>query len=272
MKYSRERTGLYALAAIGILYIIGMGIIFLISHNEPFIWFGAIDMKAFADYGAHIAGVATFFAFLFAFLSFHEQSKTARIQQFESTFFNMLTHFDSIISSIQIDENNRLQTGETVISKAGIKTGRYALNTLLRDYLKVLKIGLINMDELWDENFKTEDIVYNRWQEMYKSNIYSLPHYFRYYYTIVKFIMTSDLIKDKKKYTDILQAKMSSHEMGLIFYNTYYNPSITNQNGAKKFQEWLNDKEIGLFENIQQESVYDAKDFKSKCKIDFKHL
>ena len=185
----------------------------------------------------------------------------------------MLEHFDSVIETIEIDISNRLSTGDTVESKKGVKVGKTALYTLHIDFLSVMEKRIITINELWDDDFTSEDIAYKRWSEMFQSNIASLPQYFRYYYTIVKFIMSSEICDDKKFYTDILQAKMSSHEMALIFYNTFYNPEINKQRGAQLFISWLNDPYIGLLENMQVKSIFDTKDVKEKCnKINFKHF
>jgi len=254
----------------GLLYFVVVGILFFIAHPNPIDFTAKIDTQAFADYGSHIAGMATFFAFLFAFASFWENSKANKIQQFESTFFNMLEHFDSIISQISINAPNRVATGDPVKDKQIEINGRSALIQLLNDFIKTANV--ITVEEIHTNDFTDSDCIKARWREMYEKNTGILPHYFRYYYTILKFIMTSDLIDDKKIYTDLLQAKMSSPEMGLIFYNTYYNPSISKQNGAQDLMKWLNDKHIGLLENIHPDSIIDSNDVKEKCKIDFKHL
>lgn len=266
-----SRVKLFNIIGIGgFLYFVVVGILFCRAHPNPIDFTKTIDTKAFADYGAHIAGTATFFAFLFAFASFWESSKANKIQQFETTFFNMLDHFDSIISQISINEKNRVKTGGLIEDQQSVVNGRGALIQLQKDFIDTA--GISDVHEIHDDSFTDNDRVQARWKEMFERNIGSLPHYFRYYYTIVKFIMTSDLIDNKKIYTDLLQAKMSSPEMGLIFYNTFYNPDIYKQNGAKDFIVWLNDRNIGLLENIQKESVVDPEDVKAKCKIDFKHL
>ncbi len=273
MKIKKENW-IYVIAVLGLIYILIIAIVFMVSSENQFILFGKIDMKAFADFGSHIAGVSTFFAFLLAFLAFHVQSKTAKTQQFETTFFNMLNHFDTIVDQIEVKEPNKASSGN---SENHIRKGKQALSAIQEAFLRTINAGTITIDELWtaelwNEEITSMDMVVNRWLEVFHSNITSLPQYFRFYYTIVKFIMTDENIQNKKKYTDILQAKLSSHEMGLIFYNTFYNPSIKKQEGARKFIEWANNKEIGLFENIQRESVGDIIEFKKLCDVNFKHI
>ncbi len=50
----------------------------------------------------------------------------------------------------------------------------------------------------------------------------SVGHYFRYLYNTVKFVHEHEFIKeleDKKSYTNLIRAQLSSNELGLLFYN-----------------------------------------------------
>lgn len=133
----------------------------------------------------------------------------------------MLTHFDSIIAQIKVTKENRIEHLNPKNNFEKEYAGRSALNVLLADYLAFAR-ELINIDELGDDDLETEELrIPYRWRQVYNHNLESLPHYFRYYYTLVKFIMTSDKRIDRRFYANLLQAKMSSSEMGLIFYNTF---------------------------------------------------
>ena len=254
------------LGFVGIGYIIIVTVLFVIAYHHSLNTSSLIDTKAFADYGSHLAGIGAVFAFFFAFATFWRIEASNKKRDFEATFFDMLTHFDSIIAQIKVFRENRIVYGPAKISVDREFNGRAALIVLLEDYLENVNSGNISVEELTVDEFDTDiDLIPVRWNEVYNQNLGSLPHYFRYYYTLVKFIMKSDKSIEKKFYADLLQAKMSSSEMGLIFYNTFYNSKIYPQRGAQEFQQWLNDKDIGLLENIDAKSVVSTDDLKAKC-------
>lgn len=262
---------LIGLGIVGFSYFIIVTYLFVTSYSNTFGFNLPIDSKAFAEYGDHIAGIGAIFAFIFAFATFWRIEKATKKREFETTFFNMLTHFDSIISQIKVSNENRLQYLYPKNPYEVNFNGREALNVLSEDFLSVAVFETdinANIDKLLKQ--ESTRIPY-RWKELYDKNIGALPHYFRYYYTLVKFIMTSDKIIERKYYTDLLQATMSSSEMGLIFYNTFYNDKIYVQKGAQDFQKWLNDPLVSLLENIDEKSVLSKADIKAKCpKIKFK--
>ena len=60
------------------------------------------------------------------------------------------------------------------------------------------------------------------WQRFATRYQRSLGDYFSHLYNTIKFVDEHDFLQDfeeKKYYTDLLRAQMSSNELGLIFYN-----------------------------------------------------
>jgi hypothetical protein len=253
------------LGFIGILYFVVVTFLFTKAYSSSLNISTIIDTKAFADYGSHLAGIGAIFAFFFAFATFWKIESTNRKKDFETTFFNMLTHFDSIIAQIKVSNENRALKVPNKIQLDKDYYGRTALNVLLEDFIDVMNSGTTIDEFIDDYPENVTDLIPVRWNETYERNLESLPHYFRYYYTMVKFIMKSDKGIDKKFYANLLQAKISSSEMGLIFYNTFYNNKISQQRGAIEFKAWLNDSDISLFENIDERSVLSIDDLKSRC-------
>ncbi len=250
---------------IGVTYFILVTYLFVTSYSSTIDFSLPINSKAFGEYGDHVSGIGAILAFIFAFATFWRIEASNKKKDFETTFFNMLHHFDSIINQIKVSKNNRIeyqQPNEQLIKEF---TGVSALNILLEDFLSTATVK-IDVDELHDEELDDENfLIQYRWKNLYHKNLESLPHYFRYYYTLVKFIMKSDKGIDKKYYADLLQAMISSTEMALIFYNTFYNDKISIQRGAQEFQKWLNDPVISLLENIDAKSVLSTDDLKAKC-------
>lgn len=70
--------------------------------------------------------------------------------------------------------------------------------------------------ELNDIKLKTIEI----YEDFYNYYHHSLGHYFRFFYNMMKFTINSDLTDgEKARYINLIQAQMSSYELGLIFYN-----------------------------------------------------
>ena len=250
---------------IGIGYVSVVTILYLDAYWNTIHLFSPIDTSAFSEYGSHIAGIGAVFAFVFAFASFWKIESSNKMKVFETTFFNMLNHFDTIIAQIKVSNENRSINVAHKIQLDKDYHGRAALNVLLQDFINNINNGTTIEEFIDDYPEDLVDLLPIRWAKTYERNLESLPHYFRYYYTLVKFIMKSDKSIDKKFYANLLQAKMSSSEMGLIFYNTFYNDKIYSQQGAQEFIKWLNDPSISLLENIDSKSVLDIADLRKRC-------
>ena len=162
-----------------------------------------------------------------------KQSKSLKIQNFENTFFNMInlhnqivdnsslmtrkSHFDyrdaSILSTIP---RNMHENKKYVYAILGKKVpieedkdyhGRKAISKLfdILDLYISLNKGSLTINKFYD-NF------YEEYNEI-------VGHYFRNIYQILKFIDSKEL-KDKKFYSNILRAQLSSKELALLLINS----------------------------------------------------
>jgi len=84
---------------------------------------------------------------------------------------------------------------------------------------------------------------------IYHNNISDFGHYFRNLYTILNFINYSN-INDKRKYSDILRAQLSSHELLLLFFN-----GLTSY-GIDKLKPLM--EKYGLLKNVPQGELNDV--------------
>lgn len=132
------------------------------------------------------------------------QNKTLSLQSFENTFFQLLRLHNDIVSAIDLQRSN---SGE-VIAK-----GRDCFEKFYR-YFK----------ERWEaENPKDMSAVElerigKTYVAFYSKAESDVGHYFRSLYNIVKFVDTAS-VENKRLYTNLIRAQLSSFEVALLFYN-----------------------------------------------------
>lgn len=155
-----------------------------------------------------------------------ETMESARVQQLENAFFNMLNVQSNIANIIGYD-----------------KLGRAAadLNSCFRNsngtYIQYpTEIGEIQKKV----NAELLSILNNRY--------YDLGHYFRHLFNIIKYIDESGLTLElRKKYVNLVQAQMSSDELFITFFN------VVSANGKKRFYPLIL-KYPDFFENMDSKN------------------
>lgn len=229
-------------------------------------WGKPIDSNKFADWGSTISGLMAKGAFLFAFITFLNQIKSSSKQEVENNYFKLLENLQFIINQINITfplDNEVLITdsNDQIKWKAKDKRierveGREALRIILTRLRTDLKT--LTLDDLFNEPTDRE-IEERNYQEFYDKYFYILGHYFRYVYNIIKYVDTSNSANEEEKIrlTNLLQAQLSSDEMGLIFYNAIFNDKAKKKlTGERKFLELL--EKYKLLENIDDKSLADS--------------
>ena len=139
-------------------------------------------------------------------LQLEAQNVTLRRQNFENTFFELLRLQNEITSSIDlVDENNK------------ITKGRDCFHVFYR-----------RLGKLWGRNLEqfrggTElERINKTYHTFYEEHQGEFGHYFRSLYNIVKFVDNSS-VEDKRLYTNLVRAQLSSFELALLFYNSLSN-------------------------------------------------
>jgi len=123
-------------------------------------------------------------------------------QSFESTFFQMLNLHNEITRSMIIESF----TGEDIVGRKAFKKFISMYYYKQEDSIRAaIKTGRDNSFEGF-------------YSEFYEEHQDSLGHYFRNVYQILKLIDNSD-IKDKKNYTNILRAQLSTYELAMLLLN-----------------------------------------------------
>jgi len=152
------------------------------------------------------------------------QNKTLLKQSFENTFFQLLGLQQEIINSIDL--------------RAG--GGRV---TNGRDCIKVFyqRLGQ-KYKALQNTNDNNElELIKQAYLEFYGENQSEIGHYFRSLYHIIKLIDQSD-VDNKRLYTNLVRAQLSSYELTLLFYN------CISDLGLDKFKPLI--EKYALFKNL----------------------
>lgn len=217
-----------------------------------------------------------------------DQSNSIKLQNFENTFFNMVSLHNEIVKNLKVKnhiieysyedsevvknslgeiEIQRIKTNFNLIKQfeldKSIFYGKEALEHICSNIDYFMNIRSDN-EKLFKNIFKIRNInlnrkptyIYDLCHESY-SNI--IGHYFGNIYQILKFISTTENI-DKRKYSDLFRAQFSSKELNLLFYHcsasigsTKFKPLIE----KFEFLEHLNiDKDNEFFKYIFYHDIY----------------
>lgn len=165
------------------------------------------------------------------------QNQTLQHQNFESSFFQLLGLHSEIVNSMQIRGDKEY-------------FGRQCFGYLLPELKSRLKMA-INRNRSKTEVFNDtyEEEFFSRFQP-------SVGYYFRHLYNVVKFVHEHEFFDEKeftekKRYTNLIRAQLSSDELGLLFYN------CLSDRGAK-FKDLV--EKYALFEDMPSEVLIDEVD------------
>ncbi|MGE0254238.1 MAG: putative phage abortive infection protein [Alphaproteobacteria bacterium] len=100
-----------------------------------------------------------------------------------------------------------------------------------------------------DISENSQERIRSAYQEFWINNEHELGHYFRYLYSIFRFIHES-AVENKKSYTNIVRAQISDNELQLLFYNCLY------VHGIKRFKPLV--EEYSLLNNLPVEHLLGA--------------
>lgn len=153
------------------------------------------------------------------------QIKSLNRQNFENTFFQMLSLHNTIVNSMDVHRRN---------------TDTLHGRDCFRHFLASYKNEYDNFAHESDEKIKIRKAHDGFWKHFQQD----LAHYYRFFYNLVRFIDESDL--DKIKYIRILRAQISDYELIILFYN-----GLTDK--AEKFKGYI--EKYSFFDNIPMEHI-----------------
>lgn len=203
------------------------------------------DWGTFGDYISGIIGtIISLFSVFLIYLTYTNQVENSRLQQFETTFFNLLQNQREILKSIKgyIETYSDVSRGEKEGSEY-INTISFLINHgfdgAIARYVNYGQVIDNNLLENKEQSYETID---RNYKIIYKDKQAELGDYFRHLYHILKYVDESK-IENRKKYTDIIQAQMSDNELYVTFYNGI------SEYGNKRFLPMLD--KYYFFENIR---------------------
>lgn len=231
------------------IVIIGVGVGFYTLRGEK-------DNMALLFSG--IASLGVICTILYQISSYQSTVKTASLQRFEASYFNMLGLQQQIINELESPD------------KDCEKKGRALFEYLYKDYGTTLKPvkGSRRIESLCGpdgEDCGRDSIKFRMYFEGLEAYDDSdLPtvfdHYFRHLYRIVKFIdnpnhtfLTDD---DRYTYAANLRGTLSKYELVWLYYNCLAGP------GFEKFKPLV--EKYALFKNIRPELLgksYECKEY-----------
>lgn len=162
-----------------------------------------------------------------------DQSKSLRIQNFEHSFFQMIRVHHDIVNDLDL----RNKDTQVIINQ-----GRDCFKKFYNTDFKTIYVKDYSNLPMKMSIEKKVHYIYEKFFDQAQSDV---GHYFRNLYHIIKFVDKNDVIidkKNKKKYTSIIRAQLSTYELLLLFYNSLHSV------GRKKFKELIERYE--LLENM----------------------
>ncbi|TWC81428.1 putative phage abortive infection protein [Rhizobium sp. SJZ105] len=182
-----------------------------------------------------------------------DQHQSLDRQNFETTFFQMLTLHNTIVNSIDLEWKNRQPNTYDAMS------GDINRRAVGRDCFKQF---FANYKQYYDEIGELEDKerlqrAYNRFWDWRQQD---LAHYYRYLYNVLRFVHDYKGISDKLRYVKLLRAQLSDYELLLLFY------TALNKNGLNY---WIYIHDYELFDNLppnmlikpEHKELYSARSF-----------
>lgn len=164
------------------------------------------------------------------------QNETLRLQSFENSFFQLLRLHNDIVNSID------LVNPATGVVKA---RGRDCFREFYDEFRK-----------LWQE-LQAQDSATGEAERICLAYLHfnaaiepEAGHYFLTLYNIIKFVDSSN-VADKKHYTNLVRAHLSSYEVALLFY------SCLTERGVAKFKPLV--ERYALLKMLRRDELLDSR-------------
>ncbi|MCU7711133.1 MULTISPECIES: putative phage abortive infection protein [Priestia] len=182
---------------------------------------------------------------------FETGNNTAKVQQIDNAFFNMLSLNHQIVNHIMITESQKTYNGREAITELrDICKQKLAQmhffseksdSSYIKDWQRVGKLDKNYLNKVFD-NFDTisQEMLNEVYEDFHNKHGNSIGHYVRNNYRIVKFIVNNvaddkteqeriknktgrePIIGDKRYYFGMLRAQWSNAEFELILINSLY--------------------------------------------------
>lgn len=135
-------------------------------------------------------------------LQISAQNDVLRAQNFENTFFQLLKSLNEIVSAVDLRDSNY-----------GVTKGRDCFRIFYRRLGR--SYSVVEKD---NPNADKRQLAVLAYERLYVEIQGEIGHYFRTLYNLVKFVHQSGA-QDKRFYTNLIRAQLSSDELLMLFYN-----------------------------------------------------
>lgn len=226
MKRNYYQTIAIILIAVGIIFLLVSAYLFLWKSNSPvsFEKNSVINSTLLNDFGSLTAGtVGILWSLAGVFLliaSLQEQKratdeniKSIRLQQFENTFFQLISVHYQIVNSLKI----------VLQDESGVPEKDEAGNKEIKDGI----ICFVALAEAIGQKYRTkksESVSGVNFHDVCSEQFYiysaELGHYFGNFFNILRYVDSSKDISDtdRPKYVGILKSQLSNYELVIILY------------------------------------------------------
>lgn len=163
------------------------------------------------------------------------QAATLKLQQFESTFFQLIRVHGEIVNAMDL------------VRAGNVTKGRDCFKVFVGRLYR--KFEVPTTSALDDERKR----IRKAYEDFYQDNEAEVGHYFRHLYHIVKFVKSGNVdadgnrvhLIDERRYTAFIRAQLSSYELVLLFYN------CLSEYGEQNFRPLV--EEYGLLKHLPQD-------------------
>lgn len=156
------------------------------------------------------------------------QNKAIERQNFEATFFQMLTLHNTIVSSIDLQSKDGM-----------ITTGRDCFRVFYTRLTKLYREKQEKPPRAAAGSDADRTKVAAAYKDFWRDHQLELGHYFRYLYNVIRFVKENGV--GSARYLRLIRAQLSDQELLLLFYNC-----LTPQ--GEKFRELV--EEFSLLDNL----------------------
>lgn len=179
---------------------------------------------------------------------FEKQNETLRIQRFENTFFNMLSQFQEVVSSLSITYRSGIEIHEATgreVFKCAFKKNVFVCVDIPKGANPQMHFyGMSNVIKAKKlDGYCKADVPTN------------FDHYFRLLYRILKFVKDTPLITsfdDEYEYTSMLRAMLSRYELVWLYYNGL------SEYGVDKFKPLI--ERYAMLKNLREDLLVEGVD------------
>lgn len=245
------------------------------SDENPFAVLGTFGDSAglFNAVFSGLAFAAVVITFIWQWNKENEKDAQTKKAQFESNFFSMTTMLENIIANLTLTtdkdivnptqkELEKLYKGNNPSLEGGNNNpneanGKEIKGRAIFKYLyseRESDAGIKGIKQAVESNLDMGEIR----QTFYDA---ALDHYFRYLYRILKYVDSSDLLKNEERqgYASILRAQLSGYELLVWFYNCL---SLQDNTKVKGFIE-----KYAMFNNLRWKLLAHDDKFERYSKI-----